>query len=92
MFPEILVAIFPNFRRKIDTYCFCGSKISLGFEKRSDEISRALVESRSNTVKPPVKAMLHEAIFLATSNATKKPFKLRRDVTRKQLVSQRCEK
>ena len=42
-----------------------------------------------------VKAMLHEAIFLATCNATmtnKKPFKLQGDVTRKQLVSQRCER
>ena len=29
-------------------------EISLGFEKRSDEISRGLVEFRSNTVEPPV--------------------------------------
>ena len=38
-----------------------------------------------------IKAMLHEAIFLATCNATmtnKKPLKLQWGVTRKQLVSQ----
>ena len=41
-----------------------------------------------------VKAMLHEAICLATCNATmtnKKPFKLQRG-SYKQLVWQRCEK